>query len=232
MNKQQTMQIILIAMILLCGYLYLWQLVTKHASNRNRSALTVMAVVLLMLYVFLTGALMLVLSRLGSMEMILMALLMLIASVALCLSVYGILRDFRSLNKGMLALFLVYMLAMSYITYFSRDVRRHSVIMMVPFAALKSALKSGSQEALNHLMLNVAMFVPLGMLLPAVCPQKLARLRFVLPIAMMCTTLIESLQLITRMGDCDIDDIIANTSGAVIGYFLYKLYRRFSHSRD
>ena len=36
---------------------------------------------------------------------------------------------------------------------------------------------------------------------------------------------IELVQLITRVGSCDVDDIILNTIGGVIGYILWSIYR-------
>ena len=37
------------------------------------------------------------------------------------------------------------------------------------------------------------------------------------------STLIEILQMLTKAGVCDIDDVILNTAGAVIGYILFLL---------
>ena len=219
------MQSILIVILMLCGYLYLLQVVTRRTPNKN--SLTLVAIVLLMIYTVLSGALILILSTLGSVELILMALLLLFATVALCMAVYGMLRDFRKLNKGILAVFLVYLLALTYITFLSRETRSQTVIKMVPFASLTDAMRSRSSEKLNHMLLNVALFVPMGLLFPMIYPEKLSTIFFVLPMGMMFTTLIESLQLILRLGNCVIDDIIANTLGTLLGFLFYAIFRRF-----
>lgn len=219
------MQSILIVILLLCGYLYLLQIVTRRTANKN--SLTLVAFVLLLIYAAISGALILILSTLGSVEMILLALMLLFASVSLFLTIYGLIRDFRKLNKGMLAVFLVYMFALAYITFFSREVRDQTVITIVPFNSFAKALRTHSPDAINHLLLNVALFIPMGLLLPMIYPEKLASIFFVLPMGMMCTTLIESIQLILRLGNCDIDDIIANTLGTLLGYLIYLLFRRF-----
>ena len=225
------MQTILIVILMLCGYLYLLQIVTRRTANKN--SLTLAAVVLLVIYSAITGALILILRTLGSAEMILMAFLLLFASISLGLAVYGMCRDFRKLNKGMLAVFLVYVLALAYITFFSREVREETVIKLVPFNSFAKALRTHSPDTINHLLLNIALFVPMGLLFPMIYPEKLSTIFFVLPIGLMCTTLIESLQLILRLGHCDIDDIIANTLGTLLGYLFYKISRSlFRDGRD
>ena len=37
---------------------------------------------------------------------------------------------------------------------------------------------------------------------------------------------IELVQLITKVGSCDVDDIILNTLGGVIGYILWYIYTK------
>lgn len=230
MRTPQLMQTLLVVILMLCGYLYLLQIVTRRASNKN--AITVLAIVLFFIYAVLSGALIIILSTLGSIELILMALLLLFASIALCMALYGMIRDFRLLNKGMLAVFLVYVFALAYITFLSRETRERTVILMVPFASLTEAIRTHNAEEINHMLLNVALFVPMGMLFPMIYPEKLSTIFFVLPMGMMCTTLIESLQLILRLGHCDIDDIIANTLGTLLGYLFYLIYRRFQRGTD
>ena len=38
--------------------------------------------------------------------------------------------------------------------------------------------------------------------------------------------LVEVLQLVTLLGSCDIDDLILNLSGMILGYLLYLIFRK------
>ena len=225
MNNRDIMQLILIAILLLCGYLYLFQLVAKRTENAY--ALPFVAVILLVIYLFIAVPLLLILRRLGSVDQILLALLILFSCAFLFTSVYSLIRDFRSVNKGMLALFLVYTLALGYITIFSRDGTNDTAITMFRLDSIEKAIRTRSLDPLNHILLNIALFVPVGFLLPFVQPQKLARLSYALLIGMLFTTIIETTQMLLRLGQADLTDIVTNILGAVIGYLLYKLARRF-----
>ena len=74
------------------------------------------------------------------------------------------------------------------------------------------------------------MFVPIGALFAAIHPS-LARVSTVLPLGMLLTTIIETTQLLMRNGQCDLEDLVANTVGALLGLLLYKLIRRAMPSR-
>ena len=76
-----------------------------------------------------------------------------------------------------------------------------------------------------HLFYNVigncVWFVPLGLLLPALYREYRKRLGRVVFIGMVISTIIEILQYILCTGVTDIDDVIFNTIGTAIGYFLW-----------
>ena len=75
---------------------------------------------------------------------------------------------------------------------------------------------------LRHIVLNVALFAPLGALLP----MMHCRLRswvYALLCGAALSTMIETTQLLAAAGQCDVNDIIANTLGALLGYGLFRL---------
>ena len=224
MSGQNTMQMIIIGIILLCGYIYLLQMVLKRAANK--SAAPFIAIVLLVIYGVVSVVLLLTLTRLGTTEMTMLGLLIFLAAAVLSAAVYGLLRNFRELNKGMLVLFLVYLLGLAYITLMSRSSRTaDKTIRMVPFASL-SQLRTSTTDMLNHMLLNVAMFVPLGLLFPLIYPAKLGKFLYAVGMGLMCTVIIESVQMMFQLGQCDVDDMIANTIGAIAGYLVFLLYQR------
>lgn len=77
-------------------------------------------------------------------------------------------------------------------------------------------------HAFINLVGNVVLFAPLGFLLPRTFPKidRLWKLIFWVTVAMV---LVEVLQLLTTLGSCDVDDVILNLSGAIIGYLVWRI---------
>ena len=83
-----------------------------------------------------------------------------------------------------------------------------------------------SYDVLNYKVvaqhiLNVLMFVPIGFLLSA----TMEKIRFgqLLKIGCVLSVIIEIIQLLTRRGACNIDDVIHNAIGCAIGYGIFRL---------
>lgn len=72
----------------------------------------------------------------------------------------------------------------------------------------------------------------MGFLLPFVQPQKRAKLSYALLMGMLSTTIIETTQMLLRLGQADRTDIVTNVLGAVIGYLLYRIARRFQRTGE
>ena len=77
--------------------------------------------------------------------------------------------------------------------------------------------------------LNVVMFLPLGFLIPTIW-EELGKLRYILAAGCGFSVLIEVSQILSLRGT-DVDDVIMNTLGAVLGFGLYKLWDRLTGSR-
>lgn len=88
------------------------------------------------------------------------------------------------------------------------------------FRAWREAWNFFSFKNWANVLLNVALFVPLGVLLPWI--HKLFRKWYVMLGSGLAFTLaIELFQNITNRGLFDVDDLFANTLGAVFGYGLF-----------
>ena len=87
------------------------------------------------------------------------------------------------------------------------------------------------RHAFVNLAGNVAAFVPLGFFLPWLFP----RLRPLFPF-LGCTVLIilviELIQLFTLVGSCDVDDLILNLPGALLGWTAARLILRYMARRE
>ena len=154
-----------------------------------------------------------------------MALLILISFIGLSALALGLVRNFRALNRTALTLFILYLLMLGYVTIFSRSERRTTEVLL-RFDSVEESIRKRSLEPLEHLWLNVVMFVPMGLLFPAI-DDRLNKLMYVLPLGLITSTIIETTQLLMRLGQCDLEDLAANTLGACIGLLCFRLYRRF-----
>ena len=86
-------------------------------------------------------------------------------------------------------------------------------------------------EALLNLIGNTAMFIPLGIVWPAVF-KKLNNHVKVIAAGFGITLTIEILQLPFFDRATDIDDLILNTLGFLLGYGIYLLFRIFSKGKS
>ena len=78
----------------------------------------------------------------------------------------------------------------------------------------------GTKAVLLNLFGNIAAFVPFGMALISMSSKKPGFIA-----AVIYSAAIDLVQLITRVGSCDVDDIILNTLGGAVGYVLYRLIK-------
>ncbi len=92
-------------------------------------------------------------------------------------------------------------------------------INLRPFLMFKQ-FRWSSEQVLG----NFVMLLPLGIYIPLLFP-KLSGFFKVFIVCLLVSVSIELMQLITSYRSTDIDDVILNTSGAVIGYVMYKIIR-------
>jgi glycopeptide antibiotics resistance protein len=69
---------------------------------------------------------------------------------------------------------------------------------------------------------SILLFIPLGFLLP-VLNKKFNRFNKTIKISLALSLTIEILQYLFRVGQFDIDDIILNTIGSILGFYALKV---------
>lgn len=93
---------------------------------------------------------------------------------------------------------------------------------VIPFHTLKMYMNYADHFNLRtwfiNVVGNVAVFVPFGIAVPYLLGMRLIRFTLSFIAALF---VIEFLQLVLRRGSFDIDDVLLNTIGAIIGYFIY-----------
>lgn len=78
-------------------------------------------------------------------------------------------------------------------------------------------------------LLNIVMFVPFGFLVPLIW-KEMGKLSHILTTGFALSLLIELSQLFSYRGT-DVDDLILNTLGAVVGFLVYRVWDRMTNSR-
>lgn len=69
---------------------------------------------------------------------------------------------------------------------------------------------------------NIIMFIPFGLLAPMVF-KRMRKVRFCVFIGFLCSCGIELSQLITQRGYCQLDDVVTNTVGMLVGWGIWKM---------
>ena len=139
----------------------------------------------------------------------------------------------RGIKAFVLLLFFVYMAALLYFLFFSerygRTLQRDYTYNLVPFSEIKRFITNykilGFEGFAVNMIGNVVAFIPFGMLLPVVIGNSRNSALIILD-GFVVSVCIEFIQLFTKVGAFDVDDIILNTTGVIIGYIIYRCLRR------
>lgn len=111
--------------------------------------------------------------------------------------------------------FAAYMYMLVMIVYYSREPgSRSGVADLVLWNTWGTTLQMHA-----YFIENIVLFVPFGVLFPLVFKKWLRW--FTIPIGFLISVGIEYTQLMTGRGYCQIDDVVTNTAGAVIGFVAF-----------
>jgi len=115
------------------------------------------------------------------------------------------------------------------LTLFNRSQDNYG-FSLIPFASYRTALVENDAEILLQNLMNIATYIPFGFLLPC-CFRYFEKARRVLAAIIICSICIELIQGIAQIGCLEIDDILNNTFGAIIGLVLYRLFIKIKSKR-
>ena len=144
-------------------------------------------------------------------------------------------------RRAMIGVIIVWLMAVVYLMFsgastlrsgedYGQYLLRH--IELVPFESTQNYLDMLRLDRINpdivarNIAGNIAMFVPLGFLLPCIT-DRFAKLKFTLSGAVLLAFVLETLQLLTLRGSFDIDDIILRSVGAMLGFAVWHIIFRF-----
>lgn len=77
---------------------------------------------------------------------------------------------------------------------------------------------------------NIIAFMPMGFFLPAVTGKRLGSMQILL-LVFFFSLAVETVQLLTKLGCFDVDDLILNTLGGLLGYLIYRIYYMLSRKK-
>jgi glycopeptide antibiotics resistance protein len=108
-----------------------------------------------------------------------------------------------------------YFLFVLYATVISRPQKERIQYCLIPFNSY-FFIEDGDRFLLPQVLMNIVMFIPIGFLLKVAYSSW--ELKKVLAYGSLFSLLIEMLQLALMKGVAEVDDLIHNTFGCVIGY--------------
>lgn len=92
-------------------------------------------------------------------------------------------------------------------------------VSLHPFRAWREAWNDFSVKSWANILLNIGLFVPAGFLAPMLWKPFRKWYRSI-PLGFGLSLAVELVQLALARGICDVDDLIANTLGTALGFFL------------
>ncbi len=110
---------------------------------------------------------------------------------------------------------IVYLIAIAYLTLMFRESDGGKVKLGL-FTSYKNIISNSENRA--DILKNIWLFIPLGAILYRLCPIK-----WILLIPVALSILIEATQYVAGIGMCELDDVISNGLGGIIGFAMSKL---------
>lgn len=209
------MQLFLCAVILFGAYCAALGVIAGRIQNR--SGIVPAAMILLCIFGCVGVMLFFVFQVTGESSIVLFMLLVLLSLLIFGGELWFIMQNIRTLNKGGCALLLTYVLAVLAVTLLWRKGGTDSRLQMQLFTGVGEALQKHSLQPVWHMLQNVALFVPVGLLFPLIHPA-FDHPGYAVMNGLMLSVWIETIQMITASGTCDVNDILTNTLGTAMGY--------------
>ena len=142
-------------------------------------------------------------------------------------------RKIKSIFKW--SAFLIYIVALIYFVFFAEMLGRADVPVnyrynLVPFKEIKRFIIYYRQIGINAVILNLAgNVVAFIFFLPLVSEHKIKFFKVFIT-AFSLSLSIELIQLISKVGSCDVDDLILNTLGGLLGYWCFCIYKNMNRA--
>ncbi|MBS6184082.1 MAG: VanZ family protein [Clostridium celatum] len=131
-------------------------------------------------------------------------------------------KKLKASKVGLWSIFLIYMIVVLGATIGDR-VSGYESINLQLFSSYKDVYNNFSLGEWRNIILNILMFVPIGFMIPLIF-KKCERCYITYLVGFGITLFIEILQLVSKRGIFELDDIINNSLGCAIGYGIVMLF--------
>jgi glycopeptide antibiotics resistance protein len=117
--------------------------------------------------------------------------------------------------------FLIYTSCLIVLLFYRPAQNGLSSYNLIPFKTILFYLRDKSDPLVSfyNLAANILLFAPYGYLIMFLIKKRRFWLLIIIPVV--SVSIIEIMQFVTKRGSLDIDDLILNVTGFVIGYLLY-----------
>lgn len=131
-------------------------------------------------------------------------------------------------------LFALYIAGLVYFLFFAEMLDRTGIersyrYNLIPFREISRFIVYadllGPMAVISNLFGNIVIFMPFGFLVP-ILGRKKRNFWFTSLLSFALSLAVECIQLVTRTGCFDVDDIFLNTIGGMLGYLVYALVQR------
>lgn len=122
-----------------------------------------------------------------------------------------------------LVLFVVYAVVILGATFLTRGNFYSDAQIVPPLASYREAWFQGRMSNFRNIIVNILLFVPFGFLVP-VGIKRMKPFWKTYSAGLIVTIIIECLQIVTKRGIFEFDDIINNLVGTMIGYGVFALF--------
>lgn len=126
-------------------------------------------------------------------------------------------------------MFGVYIVCLLYFLFFAESTGRtfegrtyhYNLELFKEIGRFLSHRKSlGTTAVLLNVLGNVIAFVPFGFFLPSMSRKCRSMLHMTF-LSFECSLVVESIQLVSKVGSFDVDDLLLNTIGGALGYLIF-----------
>jgi glycopeptide antibiotics resistance protein len=141
-------------------------------------------------------------------------------------------------KTGYLILFALYLILLFYLLFFSEKLGRtvvteqyrYNLTLFREIRRYYNLRHSEPKMFLLNIFGNVAAFVPFGYLVPKL-KQRRTSFFFTALFSFELSLCVELLQLVFKLGCFDVDDLLLNTLGGMLGYLIYRITHYFNRRK-
>lgn len=129
--------------------------------------------------------------------------------------------------------FLAYLLCLGYVLFYSagfgrtehEEYRYNLVLFQEIGRYYHFGMRTGSWSLfIWNVIGNIVVFMPFGMFLPSLI-SRCRNVLFTAILSLEMSLCVEVVQLVTRVGSFDVDDLLLNTLGGICGCIVYTIYK-------